>query len=267
MEDNMLKQLQNVTSTQRSATDLNHRTINSSDQAVRAWGIWPNGDVIITWNAFQHPAARCGQHRHWEAYRQELSSSQNGMTESSAGPSPSIKTEFTRPGPAADFPQPDHVMSDDLLTTATTPTSPDHATSLIRNYVVNIHSKSPILDLEFLKHLESWLLKDSQLPNWPVHDQLPAGLQPPDMAILLLVLALGEVSTRTSPERESVSQSHYITMALPWLGVTAFSGGSPIQDLQALLLLSSYHMWILKPWEAWSYVETAAAKAETILMR
>lgn len=263
----MLRQLQDVISTQRSTADLNPATINTPDRGVRAWGIWPNGDVIITWNAFQNPTVRCGQHRHWEAYRQELLSSHNGTMESLAGLSPSIKAEFTRPDPTADFPQSDHIMIDDSSMAANTPTSPDHATSLIRNYVVNIHSKSPILDLEFLKHLESCLLKESQIQNWAVHDQLPAGLQSPDMAILLLVLALGEVSTRNSPERESVGQSRYVTMALPWLGVAAFSGGSPIQDLQAQLLLASYHMWTLRPWQAWSYIETAAAKAETILMR
>jgi len=156
---------------------------------------------------------------------------------------------------------------DDTAANPSTPGSSDITTSLIRNYVVNIHSKSPILDLEFLKKLEEQLLENNQLPLWPVHKELPAGLQPSDMAILLLVLALGEVSTKISPQNEPLKQSYYITLALPWLGVTAFGNAPPMKDLQAQLLLASYHMWILKPWRAWSYAETAAAKAETILLR
>lgn len=161
----------------------------------------------------------------------------------------------------------EHLDSDQDMPDDVASESVDFTASLIRNYVVNIHSKSPILDLDFLKDLEDRLLNDSELQNWPVQKALPTGLHPPDMAILLLILALGEVSARTSPEKQPLGQSHYITLALPWLGVTAFRNVSPIKDLQAQLLLASYQMWILKPWKAWCYVETAAAKAEAMLLR
>ena len=87
------------------------------------------------------------------------------------------------------------------------------------------------------------------------------------MAILLLVLTLGEISPKVCPQNKPYKQSYYITLALPWLGVTAFGDAPPMKDLQAQLLLASYYMWILKPWKAWSYSETAAAKAETLLLR
>lgn len=63
--------------------------------------------------------------------------------------------------------------------------------------MANIHSKSPILDLEYLKKLEEHLLENNHLPLWPVHKELPAGLQPSDMAVLLLVLAWGEISPKS----------------------------------------------------------------------
>jgi hypothetical protein len=198
-------------------------------------------------------------------YRNELLPNADGTSET-PGPSPSIKAEFVRPDAATGLFNYDQVMPDDMPVDST-PESANLTASLIRNYVVNIHSKSPILDLDFLKDLGDRLLKDSELQNWPVQKQLPIGLHPPDMAILLLVLALGEVSSRTAPESHPLGQSSYISLALPWLGVTAYSGGSPIKDLQAQLLLASYQMWILKPWKAWCYIETAAAKAETMLLR
>ncbi|KAI1015776.1 hypothetical protein LB505_012007 [Fusarium chuoi] len=219
----------------------------------------------MSWNVLREPITRCGQHRHWEMYRNELLLNPDEGSET-PGPSPSMKAEFVRPDATTDPLDHDQVMSDDTQVDST-PEPANLTASLIRNYVVNIHSKSPILDLDFLKDLEDRLLEDRELQNWPVQKALPAGLQPPDMAILLLVLALGEVSAWTSPEKQSLGQSHYITLALPWLGVTAFSNGSPIKDLQAQLLLASYQMWILKPWKACCYVETAAAKAETMLLR
>ncbi|KAF5700298.1 hypothetical protein FMUND_14382 [Fusarium mundagurra] len=197
-------------------------------------------------------------------YRNELLPSPDGSSDT-PGPSPSIKAEFVRPeSPDATT---ERVDSDQSMSGDIAPESANLTASLIRNYVVNIHSKSPILDLDFLKDLEDRLLNDGELQNWLVQKALPTGLHPPDMAILLLVLALGELSARTSPEKQQLGQSHYISLALPWLGVTAFSNGSPIKDLQAQLLLASYQMWILKPWKAWCYVETAAAKAETMLLR
>ncbi|CCT66576.1 uncharacterized protein FFB20_14638 [Fusarium fujikuroi] len=219
----------------------------------------------MSWNVLREPITRCGQHRYWETYRNELLLNPDGGSET-PGPSPSIKAEFVRSDATTDPLDHDQVMSDDRQVDST-PESANLTASLIRNYVVNIHSKSPILDLDFLKDLEDRLLKDRELQNWPVQKALPAGLQPPDMTILLLVLALGEVSARASPEKQPLGQSHYMTLALPWLGVTAFSNGSTIKDLQAHLLLASYQMWILRPWKAWCYVETAAAKAETMLLR
>lgn len=265
MESNFLKQLHGVT----GDGDLRASSANPSTPALqqtpRSRNKWPSGDIIMSWNVLREPITRCGQHRYWETYRNELLLNPDGGSET-PGPSPSIKAEFVRSDATTDPLDHDQVMSDDTQVDST-PESANLTASLIRNYVVNIHSKSPILDLDFLKDLEDRLLKDRELQNWPVQKALPAGLQPPDMAILLLVLALGEVSARTSPEKQPLGQSHYITLALPWLGVTAFSNGSPIKDLQAHLLLASYQMWILRPWKAWCYVETAAAKAETMLLR
>ncbi|RGP78807.1 acid protease [Fusarium longipes] len=266
MEENLLTRLGDVTAFQSSANTLDKSTATIPGSKTKSLNLWPNGDVILSWNVFRHAVARCGQHRHWEVYRHELAPS-HGIMAPTPGLSLSIKAEFVYSDietGAFDVKEstPDDIMADD-----TTPGSPGIAASLIRNYVVNIHSKSPILDLEFLRKLEDELLKDSQLLYWPVHKNLPAGLQPSDVAILLLVLALGEVSTKGNPEKEPLKQSPHIKLALPWLGVTAFSNAPPVKDLQAQLLLASYCMWILKPWRAWCYVEAAAAKAETILMR
>ncbi|KAF5581874.1 ankyrin repeat-containing protein [Fusarium pseudoanthophilum] len=265
MESNVLKQLVDATATGPLRAPSAISATPASQQRPRSWNQWPSGDIIMSWNALREPITRCGQHRHWELYRNELLSSPDGSSET-PGPSPSIKAEFARPDAATDSLDYDQVMSDDIPADST-PESANLTASLIRSYVVNIHSKSPILDLDFLKDLEDRLLRDGEIQNWPVQKQLPTGLHPPDMAILLLVLALGEVSARTSPEKQPLGQSHYITLALPWLGVTAFSNSSPIKDLQAQLLLASYQMWILRPWKAWCYVEAAAAKAETMLLR
>ncbi|EWZ80994.1 hypothetical protein FOWG_14996 [Fusarium oxysporum f. sp. lycopersici MN25] len=265
MESNVLKQLMDATASGALVTSTANLSTSVVKQRPRLWSQWPSGDVIMSWNVLREPIARCGQHRHWEMYRNELLPNADGTSET-PGPSPSIKAEFVRPDAATGLFDYDQVMPDDMLVDST-PESANFTASLIRNYVVNIHSKSPMLDLDFLKDLEDRLLKDSELQNWPVQKQLPIGLHPPDMAILLLVLALGEVSSRTAPESHPLGQSSYISLALPWLGVTAYSGGSPIKDLQAQLLLASYQMWILKPWKAWCYIETAAAKAETMLLR
>ncbi|KAH7267813.1 uncharacterized protein BKA55DRAFT_590130 [Fusarium redolens] len=266
MESNVLKQLMDVTASGALVVPSSNLPAPAVKQRPKSWREWPGGDIIMSWNVFRHPVSRCGQHRHWEMYRDELLPCRDGATET-PGLSPSIKAEFLSSDPTTDPFDCDQVMSDDIPVDSSTPESVGLAASLIRNYAVNIHSKSPILDPDFLKDLEDRLLKDSELQHWSVQKALPAGLHPPDMAILLLVLALGEVSARTAPEKQPLVQSNYITLALPWLGVTAYSDGSPIKDLQALLLLASYQMWALKPWKAWSYVETAAAKAETILLR
>ncbi|PNP82130.1 hypothetical protein FNYG_04319 [Fusarium nygamai] len=264
MESNVLKQLMDATATRALSSQSANSTTPASQQRPRLWNQWLSGDVIMSWSALREPITRCGQHRHWEMYRNELLPSPDGSSDT-PGPSPSIKAEFVRPeSPDATT---ERVHSDQSMSGDIAPESANLTASLIRNYVVNIHSKSPILDLDFLKDLEDRLLNDSELQNWPVQKALPTGLHPPDMAILLLVLALGELSARTSPEKQQLGKSHYISLALPWLGVTAFSNGSPIKDLQAQLLLASYQMWILKPWKAWCYVETAAAKAETMLLR
>ncbi|EXL91302.1 hypothetical protein FOIG_15576 [Fusarium odoratissimum NRRL 54006] len=265
MESNVLKQLMDATGSGALIAPSANLPTSATQQRPRSWSQWPTGDIIMSWDVLREPIARCGQHRHWETYRNELLHSPDGSSET-PGPSPSIKAEFVRSDVTTGLFDYDQVMSEDMPVDST-PESASFTASLIRNYVVNIHSKSPILDLDFLKDLEDRLLKDSELQNWPVQKQLPTGLHPPDMAILLLVLALGEVSARTAPESQPLGESNYITMALPWLGVAAYSGGSPIKDLQAQLLLASYQMWILKPWKAWCYVETAAAKAETILLR
>ncbi|KAF5236275.1 hypothetical protein FAUST_6623 [Fusarium austroamericanum] len=266
MEETLLSRLADVNASQNLEPVTNTPARTLPTPKTKSLNLWPNGDVILTWNVFKDAIARCGQHRHWETYRNELSPSHD-LTTSTPSPSPSIKAEFVHSNATANESHYDTIMSDATTADAPTPGSPGLTKSLIRNYVVNIHSKSPILDLEFLRKLEDELLKDTQLQYWSVHSDLPAGLEPPDMAILLLVLALGEVSTKTNPEKEPLKQSYYVTLALPWLGVTAFSNTPPIKDLQAQLLLASYHMWILKPWRAWCYVETAAAKAETILLR
>ncbi|KAK2688956.1 hypothetical protein QWA68_012522 [Fusarium oxysporum] len=265
MESNVLKQLMEATGSGALIASSANLSTSAVKQRPRSWSQWPSGDVIISWNVLREPIARCGQHRHWEMYRNELLPNPNGSSET-PGPSPSVKAEFVRPDAITDPIDSDQVMSDNMPVDST-PESADLTASLIRNYVVNIHSKSPILDLDFLKDLEDRLLKDSELQNWPVQKQLPTGIHPPDMAILLLVLALGEVSARAAPESQPLAPSNYISLALPWLGVTAYSGVSPIKDLQAQLLLASYQMWILKPWKAWCYIETAAAKAETMLLR
>ncbi|KAH7229840.1 hypothetical protein BKA60DRAFT_37238 [Fusarium oxysporum] len=265
MESNVLKQLMEATGSGALIASSANLSTSAVKQRPRSWSQWPSGDVIISWNVLREPIARCGQHRHWEMYRNELLPNPTGSSET-PGPSPSVKAEFVRPDAITDPIDSDQVMSDNMPVDST-PESADLTASLIRNYVVNIHSKSPILDLDFLKDLEDRLLKDSELQNWPVQKQLPTGIHPPDMAILLLVLALGEVSARAAPESQPLAPSNYISLALPWLGVTAYSGVSTIKDLQAQLLLASYQMWILKPWKAWCYIETAAAKAETMLLR
>ncbi|CAG7557406.1 unnamed protein product [Fusarium equiseti] len=266
MEATLLQRMENTTSCQNSTPILDQPTATSPRSKTNGLNMWPNGDIIMSWNIMKHAVARCGQHRHWELYKHELTPG-GDITALTPGPSPSIKAEFVSSDIAMDISYPEPIISNDVAASPSTPGSPDITASLIRNYVVNIHSKSPILDLEFLKKLEEQLLENNQLPLWPVHKELPAGLQPSDMAILLLVLALGEVSTKTNPENEPLKQSYYITLALPWLGVTAFGNAPPMNDLQAQLLLASYYMWILKPWRAWSYAETAAAKAETVLLR
>ncbi|KAH7183340.1 uncharacterized protein B0J16DRAFT_322077 [Fusarium flagelliforme] len=266
MEDNLLQRMENATGCQNTAPMIDKPTATVHRPKTTRLNMWPNGDIIMSWNILKDAVARCGQHRHWELYRHELTSGSDipGLT---PGPSPSIKAEFVSSEIATDAFYSEPIVPDETAASPSAPRSPDITTSLIRNYVVNIHSKSPILDLEFLKKLEEQLLENNQLAVWPVHKELPAGLQPSDMAILLLVLALGEVSPKTSPQSKPLKQSYYITLALPWLGVTAFGNAPPMKDLQAQLLLASYYMWTLKPWRAWSHAETAAAKAETILLR
>ncbi|CEI70476.1 unnamed protein product [Fusarium venenatum] len=192
MEENLMTRLPNATAPQVSEPIANKLAKKSSGPKTRSLNLWPNGDVMLTWHVFRHAIARCGQHRRWEPYRHELSPSRD-LTAPIPGPSPSIKAEFVRSDTTADKVYSDTIMSNDIMADAPTPGLPE--LSLIQNYVVNIHSKSPILDLEFLRKLEDELLKDSELQYWPTRRDLPAGLEPPDMAILLLVLALGAVVT------------------------------------------------------------------------
>src|SRR6478752_763443 len=142
MESNVLKQLMEATGSGALIASSANLSTSAVKQRPRSWSQWPSGDVIISWNVLREPIARCGQHRHWEMYRNELLPNPNGSSET-PGPSPSVKAEFVRPDAITDPIDSDQVMSDNMPVDST-PESADLTASLIRNYVVNIHSKSPI---------------------------------------------------------------------------------------------------------------------------
>ncbi|KAL6415606.1 hypothetical protein AUP68_02171 [Ilyonectria robusta] len=276
MEDSVLQQL-NVAALPQSSR--HQPTGVDSRPQSRTSAAWPNGDVVMTWHALRPPAIRSGLHSHWGGYRDELCAVGATTAVTTPGLSPSIKSEFSHRDPSANMPltvsspfnnghfDADLPMPMDLSSDVTNPLAPELAAPLIYNYIVHIHSKSPVLDLDFLRRLLDCLLAGGFVYDGSILTSLPDGFEEPDLAILMLVLALGQVSSELEPKNQPVRQNNYIKLALPWLGLTAFSGRSPIRDLQAQLLLASYNMWILKPWAAWCYADTAASKAEKLLLR
>lgn len=272
----MLQQL-NVAALPQSSRNQ-HAGVDSRPPS-RTSAAWPNGDVVMTWHALRPPAIRSGLHSHWGEYRDELCAVGATTAVTTPGLSPSIKSEFSHRDPSANMPltvsspfnnghfDADLPMPMDLSSDVTNPLAPELAAPLIYNYIVHIHSKSPVLDLDFLRRLLDCLMEGGFVHDGSILTSLPDGFEEPDLAILMLVLALGQVSSELEPKNQPVRQNNYIKLALPWLGLTAFSGRSPIRDLQAQLLLASYNMWILKPWAAWCYADTAASKAEKLLLR
>ena len=130
MEDNLLQRMENARDYQEPAPVADKVTTTVPQTKMNS--LWPNGDVIMSWNVMKEAVARCGQHRHWQLYRHQLTPG-NDSAAVTLGLSPSIKAEFVssdiEPGVSCSEP----TISDEVALSASVPGSPSVTESLIRN--------------------------------------------------------------------------------------------------------------------------------------
>jgi hypothetical protein len=264
MEAKILEQLDNtLTSRVVAAPTETPEHVATMSRNTRD-STWMNGDVVMTWNALYDPIVKCGLQQVWGAYRKALHDHDDGETSLAPGLSPSIQAELSMEFPRSES---NMLTPRTIPVEAPSPFDPIHVTKLLESYVVNIHSKSPILDLDTLRNLRDQLLALGINHSGTIAEGLPPGFGVSDMVISLLVLSLGEIATQKQPDAASLMQSRYIDIAYPWLGVMKFGTENAVKELQAQVLLTNYCMWALKPWEAWCHIDAAACAAEKLLLR
>jgi len=266
MESNILDRVENTAQTQRPP-DSDSRTV-PSDRISRGTrqDTWVNGDVIMTWNALQDPIKQCGLQGTWQPFKHDIDPNAGDGTPVAPALSPSIQTECSLTDTA--FRGPDSTPRSTRCSSGSLSAfNSERVTNLIENYVVHIHSKIPILDLDLLKCLQDRLLVQNSGYDGSFPSGLLAGIEVPDMTILLLVLALGEVSSLTLPGKLHVPRSEYVDLAMPWFGAMQMDHSNAVKSLKAQVLLAIHCMWRLRPWDAYCHSDAAACAAEKLLLK
>ncbi|KAL2067682.1 hypothetical protein VTL71DRAFT_15778 [Oculimacula yallundae] len=252
------------------------RSIQHSRQAEQDAGLlWMNGDVLMTWSSLLPLLYDHNKASPLQAFAEELRaySPRFSLAPQVFPTSPTVlATLQVSPDIGAGDPMQvsgtENASSIQELEEAQTSLSSDHEAiwAWIKSYLISMHSKSPILDLDWLESMSDSAVLNAIDFTRAARDGLPPNTEPAGVAILLLVIALGQI-TSSAPSAHQLPTSGYVTLALPWLGLAVFSAGESIQVFQAQLLLCSYYMWTMRHWEAWSLADFTALNAEKVLTR
>lgn len=230
--------------------------------------IWINGDRVMTWPPILQLLNGKPFVETWRRFQHELDhgDTTNGLALTMI--SPTIMTDDPDSGHDTFAPG----LEDGFSRNVRRPELEDQIPlaemeSLLQSYILDVHSRYPILDLTQLRHIVESVVRAEFDYRWPLIHRLPSNLAPLDVAMYLLVLALGEIATKSDPEGQRLPASTFVQLALPWLGFAHFGTRCSIQALQTELLLAIYHMWSLRPWRAWQVVESAATHGEKLLLK
>lgn len=256
-----------ISPTQIIRAGTSNRATKVIEKTPRAF--WANGDVILAWRPFDMFFSLQSEYELLRNFRENWNKLRQTDVNTSLIISPTIQLD-------SQIEVPHGSVSDARLPINREHSSHDHdydiratdeTSHLLERYILQVYSRSPILDLQSLYWIADLLTKnliDLENPN-PVN--LPPGIDAEDAAILLLVLALGHVVSFKHPCNQPIEHNHYIRLALPWLGFASFNTRDPIKALQAEFLLASYYMWTMRHWEAWCLADSMASRAEKLLLR
>ncbi|KFA81926.1 hypothetical protein S40288_06901 [Stachybotrys chartarum IBT 40288] len=260
VEENILGQLQ--APAKSTADGCDGRFNDQQGKSSRGGGgeIWMNGDRVMTWKSiFDIQDAATSES--WARFRRDVDDAQ--ASESGILPmiiSPTIMLEDLAMDVQCDASSIFQQQGGFALATTD---------MLVKNYIELVHSRYPILDVNYLRYLMETVGQTAQSTNGqlPTVDLLAQVLQPSDLTIFFLALALGEVATMSSARTSLFPSSVHLQRALLFAGLAVFGQDSLVKSLQAQLLLASYYMWTLKPWKAWKVIDTATLMAEKALFK
>lgn len=271
LEDNILHTLQQTLSSSQATL-----AAEPSKRLQPHGALWTNGDVVLTWSSLL-PLLRDEETAlPLRAFAEQLRScrSQETYSPKALPTSPSILETFSE---QPDFKGVDTMQLSDSDDTAAVAQSCKEAEAslaseqgvaweFLKSYMVDTHSKSPILDVGWLEQIRTHALQGGIDFSKPSSWGLPHGVNAAGVAILLLAIALGQL-TGIGPQDSPVSATGYVHLALPWIGLATLRPMDIIQNLQARLLLGSYYMWTMRPWEAWCLADSLALEAEKLLTK
>lgn len=268
MEENILRHMATTTGLEPSIILSDPQTPDCNVIPFLSNVLWPNGDIVMTLNSMSTLVSQLPDSRSILAFNDEIAQSYDTERIPTISISPTIRPRRAH----VDFSGPQSSQSERALSSPApfqeiqqSQMTAEWISMRVRDYIVGIHSTSPILDLEYLRKLADLCMAGCVDYHTAKINLLPLDLQAADVAIFLLVLALGELTTLETPRDKHIGFNNCMELALPWLGFARF--GSYIKELQSQLLLSSYFMWTLRHWDAWCVVEAMASKAEQVLLR
>lgn len=164
--------------------------------------------------------------------------------------------------------------------------APSDATKeiFISYYFSYVHSKSPIFDKSAFEGMVKELDAAGWEPSFYLGPSLALGIPYSTICLYLLVLALGHITHMDKRGKHNLRLSSlYFEYAQSWFGPMLYTRHAPrsssngalrlskeeedLRKIQCVLLMGSYFMWTMKPWDAWHLFGDAARLSRELTLK